>query len=653
MANKKLIEHVYAEIRDTADAWAERREPFAPFTYDAVFNPDGPNFWIRLTKFRASSGDFKHAAERFLEHCEQQGFIGDLVPLKITISKTATHYDIEGEELMIGEENSDGTAKLLRTVYSGIYAKAQECETRVNPIIEISRAARGRDSFVIALKKLNHVNRVDFIEFAKRFLEEAEEDGLINDLLPITFSATMTAQSLTLEGKPRLMGESREALIKAYRTKIFDAVNDDPEWDMRSYDLIDRDRNATALKVRLMHNSSRHHKAIVKKLRKLVAGICGPLDPVQASVSINGQIADISLSVATISESKDQLLAMMAHEIVTGFQHAEETYYQDQGKVPPYKITAGNGDGKSWIHIRLNPTARPPTAKHGIIALIGQRLLEYTNEYTSEHIIKPRISVGPGVDSYTLEMHLDKLKEELSPNEFALKIAHGIVKAIEDELKRKGAHNTATFRVSQFNNGVPKIEATLNGRSSLTRAAVERAMKDVVARELPDGNLLQLAGVFGGLGPLQGSKKILLAIKPVEPEYGAIKVHPIPDSYVFDTQLVKLKEELSPNDFALKIAHALAEHMQIELRKAQIGGVPLQVSQFQRKFGEAGAGVPKIVVKVAGWPPYRVASVENIMKEVLQRELPEGNLLGLKYKFGSQSAFDMNFDRIIVAILPV
>jgi hypothetical protein len=114
------------------------------------------------------------------------------------------------------------------------------------------------------------------------------------------------------------------------------------------------------------------------------------------------------------------------------------------------------------------------------------------------------------------------LLEDPDANAFALKIAHGMVKHIEAELKRKGAHNCATFEVNQFSNGYPRIEAYLANRSQLTRAAVERAMKDVVAEQLPDGNLLRLKAVFGGLGTAQGSLRILMAIKPAQPASPAV-----------------------------------------------------------------------------------------------------------------------------------
>lgn len=123
-------------------------------------------------------------------------------------------------------------------------------------------------------------------------------------------------------------------------------------------------------------------------------------------------------------------------------------------------------------------------------------------------------------------MKVSELVEEwagdVDPNAFALKIAHGMVKHIEIELERKGATNCAKFEVSQFNNGVPKITAILTNRSGLTRAAVERAMKDVAADQLPDDNLLHLKVAFGGLGSAQGSNRIMMAIKPVGPASPAV-----------------------------------------------------------------------------------------------------------------------------------
>lgn len=98
---------------------------------------------------------------------------------------------------------------------------------------------------------------------------------------------------------------------------------------------------------------------------------------------------------------------------------------------------------------------------------------------------------------------------------FAMKIAHQMVKHFEEELKRKGAHNCATFEVTRFSNGYPKIMAKLNGRSTLTRDTVMRALKDMIAEHLPPDNLLRLEAKFGGMGIVQGANKIYMVIKPV------------------------------------------------------------------------------------------------------------------------------------------
>jgi hypothetical protein len=367
----------------------------------------------------------------------------------------------------------------------------------------------------VQLARPSNIKGVVFRAAADRFMQQAEEDGLINDLLPVKFKITKSNSAYDIEGEEAAIGEAMDDFIVAYKMKVKDAVDNDPNWDMKIYAA---NQTPTALRIHLMHHTAAHHKKIVKNLTSIVNKICGPMDPVQATIEVKGPVATVHFTVAKVNESKDQLLAHMAHEIITGFQYAEEAYYQDQGKRPAYKLKVGNGSGKVSIDMIME---NPNPGKTNDFDKARHRLWEYIGEYLADHILKPRISGSRSVGRYTVSMYLDGLKEELSPNDFALKIAHGIVKAIEDELKRKGAHNTATFEVSQFNNGVPRIEATLNGRASLTRAAVERAMKDVVARELPDGNLLNLAGKFGGLGTAQGSKRILLAIKPIQPESSA------------------------------------------------------------------------------------------------------------------------------------
>jgi len=272
--------------------------------------------------------------------------------------------------------------------------------------------------FWVQLSRPANIKSIVFRDSAARFLEKIEEDGLINELLPIKFSIRQTGTVLDIEGEPRKIGES-----------------------------------------------------------------------------------------------KDQLLATMMHEIVRGFQLAEEAHFQDQGRRPPYEMSVKIGGGTFDMIMKM-----VRSGMNGDFNNAKHRLWEYIQEYSDDHILKPKVSGSRTVGLYTVSFKLPGLNEELSPNDFALKIAHGIVKAIEVELKRKGAHNAATLEVSRFNNGVPRIEATLNGRSALTRAAVERAMKDVVAHELPDGNLLNLAGKFGGLGTAQGSNRILLAIKPIQPD---------------------------------------------------------------------------------------------------------------------------------------
>jgi hypothetical protein len=369
-------------------------------------------------------------------------------------------------------------------------------------------------NFWVQLARPSNIKGVVFRAAADRFMQQAEEDGLINDLLPVKFKITKSNSAYDIEGEEAAIGEAMDDFIVAYKMKVKEAVDNDPNWDMKIYAA---NQTPTALRIHLMHHTAAHHKKIVKNLTSIVNKICGPMDPVRATIEVKGPIATVHFKAAKLEESREQLLFHLLSEIVEGFRLSEETFFQDQGRRPFYSLSIQQGGGNQIIIMTLDADGSTPTG--AFVKAVG-RLEAYITEFLDEHILSPKFTKLRKVGRAEFVFNTS-LKEELSPNDFALKIAHGIVKAIEDELKRKGAHNTATFEISQFNNGIPRIEATLNGRASLTRAAVERAMKDVVARELPDGNLLNLAGKFGGLGTAQGSKRILLAIKPIQPEPSA------------------------------------------------------------------------------------------------------------------------------------
>jgi hypothetical protein len=238
-------------------------------------------------------------------------------------------------------------------------------------------------------------------------------------------------------------------------------------------------------------------------------GLIGGMLPINVKVTRDKNQYDIEGNDDKLSESKEQLLFHLLNEIVKGFQLAEESVYQDQGKRPPYSLKIRQGGDRMAIIIT------PEKSGLGVSFSLAQaRLREYIVEFFDDHILSLKFTHVQTAGKAEF-IFMNHLKEELSPNDFALKIAHTLVKCIEAELKRKGAVNCAKLKVDQFNNGIPRITATLTNRSQLTHAAVERAMKDVVAEQLPDDNLLGLAAKFGGMGIAQGSNRIMLAIKPV------------------------------------------------------------------------------------------------------------------------------------------
>lgn len=273
------------------------------------------------------------------------------------------------------------------------------------------------DTFWVQVARPASTKGPVFREAAERFLKKIEEDGLINDLLPVKFTITKSSSAYDVEGEKRVMGESKE-----------------------------------------------------------------------------------------------QLLVTLLHELITSFQYAEESHYQDNGKVPPYSLKVSNGAGK--VTIDMNMLSPLPRGASSDYTKATHRMMAFIHEFFDEHIIKPRVEATRTVGRATFHFYLDKLKEELSPNDLAFKVAEKLVELIRAEIKQKAA-NAATIELTRFNNGIPCIRARLANRSQLTRAGVQRIIQDVCDRELPPGNLLKLEPRYGGFGSASTASSIAAAIKPV------------------------------------------------------------------------------------------------------------------------------------------
>lgn len=217
-----------------------------------------------------------------------------------------------------------------------------------------------------------------------------------------------------------------------------------------------------------------------------------------------------------VFEGKDDLLKHLGAEIIKSFRLAEETHYEDMGRVPDYtiKLAAFTGAVSMQMFCRTSAggTSYLTTSQ---FRAIQNRFSHFIREYLADHLLRPRVTMDLGGQQANFYLDFENLKEELSPNDFAEKIAYHMVDLIKTKLIEKGARNVAAFNVERTNGGVPMIRAMLANRQELTRAAVQRAMKDVADEELPPDNLLKLTFRFGSMGTAATNKHVLMSIRPV------------------------------------------------------------------------------------------------------------------------------------------
>lgn len=73
-------------------------------------------------------------------------------------------------------------------------------------------ADRG-DNFWVQLVRPANVKSAAFRESSGRFLKKLEEDGLINDLLPVKLTITQNGTALDIEGEARKIGQLDESVL--------------------------------------------------------------------------------------------------------------------------------------------------------------------------------------------------------------------------------------------------------------------------------------------------------------------------------------------------------------------------------------------------------------------------------------------------------
>lgn len=104
-------------------------------------------------------------------------------------------------------------------------------------------------------------------------------------------------------------------------------------------------------------------------------------------------------------------------------------------------------------------------------------------------------------------------KEEASSVDFAVKVAERMMSLFHAAAEQE-APGAVKFELNQLTNGVPYVRVAFADNSPVTRTAVNHIILDICKRELPDGNLLQIKPVFGGLDMVTISS-FLIGFRPV------------------------------------------------------------------------------------------------------------------------------------------
>ncbi len=126
----------------------------------------------------------------------------------------------------------------------------------------------------------------------------------------------------------------------------------------------------------------------------------------------------IGLSLATISESAEQLLSALLRELVVNFKYAEEEHYQDHSKTPPYDLNVVSNSGKVAINmIFKNPIFADPSSNRSRVLMVAAkndftksvlRMTTFIHEFFDDHIFKPSVKTIPSTGKAIFWFYFDE-----------------------------------------------------------------------------------------------------------------------------------------------------------------------------------------------------------------------------------------------------